>query len=69
MSQVPHGDYTQLRVKTRSPSDKEEPLNELVTSGTAYHDRKHVLNVKQNYLPENDFDETNAFEVILVVRF
>ena len=62
MSQVPHGDYTQLRVKTRSPSDKEEPSNELVTSGTAYHGRKHVLNVKQNYLPEYDCDGTNDID-------
>ena len=62
MSQVPHGDYTQLRVKTRSPSDKEEPPNELVTSDTAYHGRKQVFNVKQKYLPEYDCDETNDID-------
>ena len=64
MSQVPYGDYTQLRVITRSPSDKEEPSNELVTSG-----KTSLKHVKQTYLPEYDFDETNEFEVILVVRF
>ena len=54
--------YSCNSVKTRSPSDKEEPSNELVTSGTAYHGRKHVLNVKQNYLPEYDCDITNDID-------